>query len=533
MRPPTLADPMGAPTRGAGPPSPDRRRLLLTLGFGAASAAALSQLPRTATRSLTATHQGGPAADAGTLVETPALAAADPEPAAGHVYESVITGGRVIDPETGFDEVANLGIDGGRITAVTREPITGNRTIDASERVVAPGFIDLLSYEPNGYGEWFKIADGVTTNIGMHGLNAEASAFLEQWTAAGSPVHFGGAYDAPFRRSTLLGLGIGEAASASQIDQLVDDARQQLAAGWLGIDLEPEYTPGVEYEEMRRLAEVAAETGVTVFVHGRFSDDVAPGTNADTLAEILQLARDTGCSVHVEHLISTGGTFTMEASLATLQQARDEGIDVTACMYAYDYWATYLGSTRFSDGWQERFHISYDDLVVAGTGERLTEDTFPARQRDNVLVAAYGIPEADVVTCLQSPLVMIGSDGILQSSNNNHPRAAGCFSRVLGRYVRDEEVLSLIDGLAKMTIMPAKRLEGAAPAMARKGRLQRGADADIVVFDPDAIADRATIEDPAQESAGIDWVLVAGTAVKTPDGVDQSQLPGRAITGAT
>jgi N-acyl-D-aspartate/D-glutamate deacylase len=444
----------------------------------------------------------------------------------------VIVGGRVVDPDTGFDDTANLGIDGDRITAITRDAITGTRTIDATGRVVAPGFIDLLSYEPNGYGEWFKIADGVTTNLGMHGLNFEAGEFLQRWTNEGSPVHFGGAYDAAWRRSSLLDIGIGEAATAAQLDQLVDDAGAQLAAGWIGIDLEPEYTPGAEYEELRRLAEVAAEVGVPVFVHGRYSDNLEPGTNADTLAEILQLARDTGCSVHVEHLISTGGTFTMDASLATLQQALDEGIDVSACMYPYHYWATYLGSARFNDGWQERFHISYDDLVVAGTGERLTERTFPARQADNVLVAAFGIPEADVVACLRSPFVMIGSDGILEPGDNNHPRAAGCFSRLLGHYVRDEEIVSLIDGLAKMTIMPARRLEAAAPAMARKGRLQRGADADVVVFDPATIEDRATVEDPSRESVGIDWVLVAGTPVKTPDGIDQTQRPGRAITGA-
>jgi N-acyl-D-aspartate/D-glutamate deacylase len=199
-------------------------------------------------------------------------------------------------------------------------------------------------------------------------------------------------------------------------------------------------------------------------------------------------------------------------------------------MYPYDYWATYLGSARFAEGWQDRFHISYDDLVVAGTGERLTESTFAARQRDNILVAAFGIPEDDVLTCIRSPLVMIGSDGILEDGDNNHPRAAGCFSRTLGRYARDEEAITLVDALAKMTIMPARRLERAAPAMARKGRLQRGADADIVVFDPETIVDRATVVDPSQASEGIEWVLVVGTPVKTPDGLDTNQRPGRAIT---
>ena len=520
---------MGARTPG-GPRSPDRRKVLLTLGFGALNAAALSQLPRPSGPTSTDTRNGPTriaAADAST--PTPAMAGAAPEPAPGHTFAMAITGGRVIDPETGFDGIANVGIDGDRVTAITRDDIRGTTSIDARGQVVAPGFIDILSYEPNGYGEWFKIADGVTTNLGMHGLDFEAAEFFSRWTAEGSPCHFGGAYDTPFRRFTVLGLEPGEAASRAQLEQLADDARAQVAAGWIGIDLEPEYTPGVAYEEMQQMAAVAAETGVPVFVHGRYSDDVEPGTNADTLAEILQLARDTGCAVHVEHLISTGGTFTMEASLATLEAALAEGLDVSACMYPYDYWATYLGSARFADGWQERFHITYDDLVVAGTGERLTAATFPDAQADNLLVAAFGIPEDDVVTCLRSPLVMIGSDGILEPRDNNHPRAAGCFSRVLGRYVREQETIGLADALAKMTLMPARRLQGAAPSMARKGRLQRGADADVVVFDPDTVADRATVRDPSREARGIDWVVVAGTVVKTPDGVDHDQRPGRPI----
>ena len=101
-------------------------------------------------------------------------------------------------------------------------------------------------------------------------------------------------------------------------------------------------------------------------------------------------------------------------------------------MYPYTFWATYLGSTRFNAGWQQRFRIDYGDLEVAGTGERLTASTFRKYQAQNKLVAAYAIPEEDVVTGLQTDWIMIGSDAILETSNNNHPRGAGCFTRVLG-----------------------------------------------------------------------------------------------------
>jgi dihydroorotase len=170
--------------------------------------------------------------------------------------------------------------------------------------------------------------------------------------------------------------------------------------------------------------------------------------------------------------------------------------------------------------------------VVAGTGEHLTAATFARHRADNTLVAALAIPEADVRAGLATDFVMIGSDAILEPGDNNHPRAAGCFSRVLGRYVRDEGVLPLADALAKMTILPARRLEAALPALARKGRLQVGADADITVFDPATVGDRATLEDPSRESAGIDWVVVGGEVVKTPDGVQRDVRPGQALRHA-
>ncbi len=445
-----------------------------------------------------------------------------------HVFDLVILGGRVMDPETGFDRVANVGVDGGKVTAVTRLPIRGRTEIDATGRVVAPGFIDILSYAPNPYGIWFKIADGVTTNLGMHGLDVDAAAWFRRWESIGSPAHFGGAFST-LKARARLGISPYQPATPEQIEQLVALAEQGLRDGWLGIDLSLEYAPGTSWDEVLALARLAARYGVPLFFHGRYSDMEPPGTNFDTLEEILRAARETGASVHVEHIVSTGGTFSMRESLAILERARAEGVDVTACAYPYDYWATYLGSARFDPGWQERFRIGYGDLQIAGTDQRLTPVTFEVYRRQNKLAVAYAIPEEEVRLALAAPFVMLGSDGILVPGDNEHPRAAGTFARTLGKYVREEKVLTLREALAKMTILPAKRLEQHAPALRTKGRLRVGMDADITIFDPDTVRDRATVARPAQYSEGIDWVIVAGQVVKDPGGLRRDVRPGRPI----
>lgn len=463
----------------------------------------------------------------------PAPEQAEPSIPPSRIFDVVILGGRVMDPETGFDQIANVGIEGGKVTVITRQAIGGQSSIDARGLVVAPGFIDILSYAPDTYGIWYKIGDGVTTNLGMHGLGVDAAAWFAHWEQVGSPAHFGGAFSYNFARAQLMGWSsIYRAASPEQIGQLTLLAEQGLRDGWIGIDMSLEYTPGTSYDEVRAMGEVAARHGVPLFFHGRYSDLAEPGTNFDTLDEILQAARDTGAAVHVEHINSTGGTWSMAESLAILAAARAEGIDVTACIYPYNFWATYLGSARFDPGWQERFRIDYADLEIAGTGERLTADSFARYRGENKLAVAYAIPEADVRTAFGAPFVMLGSDAILEPAHNNHPRSTGTYARTLGKYVREEQVLSLMDALGKMTILPAKRLEGQAPALRTKGRLQIGSDADITIFDPLTVGDRSTVQNPAQFSAGIEWVLVEGVIVKDPDGLRRDEKPGRAIKSA-
>ena len=468
--------------------------------------------------------QAPPKITAGSVTPSP--------PPNDHVFDVAITGGRVMDPDSGYDEMANVGIDGGTVTEITDAAITGKKEVDATGLVVAPGFIDLESYDPNPYGIWYKIGDGVTTNLAMHGTNGLADEWYQLWENEGSPAHFGGAFDDNWYRQRPDGmeLGVADEATPAQIEELADAAREGLESGFIGIEFAPEYAPGISYEEIVAVSEVAAEYNVPVFFHGRYSDPDPPGTNEETMNEIIQTGRDTGAAVHVLHINSTGGTFTMEDSLAQLEAARAEGIEITADEYPYDFWATTLGSERFAPGWQERFRIDYDDLVIPGTGERLTEETFAIHQANNDIAAAYAIPEEDVRTALQSEHVMIGSDAILEPGDNNHPRAAGSFSRVLGKYVREERVISLMDGLSKMTIQPARLLEQQAPALQLKGRVQIGSDADITVFDPETVEDKATVTDPSRFSKGIEWVFVMGKVVKDPEGFNKKKLHGEPIT---
>jgi len=514
----------------------DRRKVIVGLGFGIASAAGLRSLGRTTEPAEpTSVETSGQEADVATVTETARFEAPVLDPSAqldsGQTADVVFAGGRVIDPETGFDRVGNVAVVGSVIVAISEEPIPANRTVDATGLVVSPGFIDMLSYQPNGYGEWWKVADGVTANLGMHGLRFAAADFYNQWEGK-SPVHFGGAVHNSHVREGL-DFDVFTTADGSGLSRIRAAVERQVRDGYFGVHTQPEYTPGVEIAEMVEMATIAARLGVPFTVHARYSDNVAPGLQSEAVTELVDVARQTGAHVHIEHLNSTGGTGRMDVALGQIADARAEGLSMTACMYPYDFWATGLATARYSNGWQERFGITYEDLQVAGTESRLTAESFREAQAANKLTAAFAIPPEDIVTGFGSDFMMIGSDAILETSHNNHPRSTGCFSRVLGKFVREDGVVPMIDALAMMTIRPAELTGIGAPAMRRKGRMQIGADADITLFDPDTIIDNSTIADPAQESTGVVHVMVNGVDVRANGMNVPTALPGTTIKSAT
>ena len=455
-------------------------------------------------------------------------------------YDLVISQGRVIDPETQFDGVRNLGIRDGSIQRISKRPLQGKATIDARGLVVAPGFIDLHAHGQDPHSNAFQVTDGVTT-----ALELEIGVFpVESWLAsrAGKArAHFGAsASHLAARIQATTGIEVGNPVYLSpsaraqsgdyantqldpeQLVKLQDLVNSGLANGALGIGIGITYTPGASHREILGMFEVAAARQVPVFTHIR----QARHMGGDVLApfqEVLANATATGAALHVVHMNSSLGT-QARAAMQMLRGARDRGVDITTESYPYTAGSTRLESALFDD-----YQGDYSQLQWTATGERLTLETFNEYRKQGGWVIIHGRDEETNTWLVAQPDVMVASDGIPFVGDFSHPRSAGTFARVLGLYVREKQTLSLMSALAKMTILPAKRLQAIAPAMLRKGRVQEGADADLTLFDPEQISDVATYTVPARYSTGIEHVLVAGTAVVRNGELVEDAFPGQAI----
>ena len=301
-----------------------------------------------------------------------------------------------------------------------------------------------------------------------------------------------------------------------------------LSEGALGIGMGPAYTPAAGREELLRVFELAARRKALAFIHMRSAGEVEPGGSIDALQEVLANVAATGASVHIVHIGSMGLRQTPRL-LQMIDGARARGLDITTEVYPYTAASTYLQSAFFDPGWQERFAIGFKDVQWAATGERLTAESFARYRKQGGLVVIHMIPEEAVQAALAHPRVMVGSDGVPLTNGGGHPRGVGTYARVLGRYVREQKVIDLMTALRKISLMVAQRLEPFVPAMRRKGRLSVGADADITVFDPARVIDRATYEKPAQYSEGIRHVIVGGTFVVRDEQLVPNVTPGRPL----
>src|SRR5690606_34268538 len=229
---------------------------------------------------------------------------------------------------------------------------------------------------PNPMAAKFKIGDGVTTNLSMHGCTVDFHGFFNQYEKYPTSVNYGGALFA-VRLRYEAGLGNHGTPTQEQIDYMVNRAREEIKKGALSVAFSPEYYPGTSPEEIKAIMKVAKEYGLVTHFHGRHSSITGEHTSIDSVKEVLGYARELDAPVHFMHLHSTGGTGAMDEALALIEEARAEGYQVTYDVYPYDSWATNISFERLAGDWQTRFGITYSDIQVAGTTERLTEETFP------------------------------------------------------------------------------------------------------------------------------------------------------------
>lgn len=471
--------------------------------------------------------------------------------AADAKYDIVYTGARVIDPASGLDDVRNIGIAGGKIAAVSAERLQGKRAIDARGLVAAPGFIDLHSHSTTLETAKYQAKDGVTTR-----LELEAGAFpVRQWYArkAGKELlNYGASVSHNKARFYLLNGGdeaalqllrsdrlisfrkdIDKALSPEQRIRLIAELGRELKGGAIGIGSGPQYAPGISHWELLEVTRLSAQLRTCVFTHIRYGSLVEPGSTLESIQENVANVAVTGGCVHIMHLNSMGMSASPEL-LKLIHGARDRGLDVSTETYPWGASSDNIRSVIFDPGWEQRWGVGPEDLQSTVTGKRLTRDEFDALRsgtaKDGVLM--HMNTEQTLAALLQDPSMMVVSDsGNLEAGKFSHPRTVGSFARVLGHYVRETGALTLSDAIAKMSLQPAQRLEAFVPAMKHKGRLQVGADADVVLFDPATVRERATYLDAMQYSQGFQYVMVNGVLVVDRGRLVENVFPGEPAHG--
>lgn len=448
-------------------------------------------------------------------------------------YDLVLAGGRVIDPATGLDAVRHLAIRDGRIAAISRTPLRGKEVVDVTGLVVAPGFIDLHAHGQSVPAQTYQVRDGVTT-----ALELESGAYPLTALAARegkSLIHYGysaGHGDARrIVKKNDMKKALHEPLTEAELQEAIGYLTKALDDGALGIGLPLDYMSlGVKPAELEALFRLAAQRKVPVFIHIRMPDDRNDLTG---LKELIDMAEKTRASFHMVHIASTG-LGRVPTFLKMIEAARKKGLDVTTEVYPYTAGSTGINSGIFDHDWHRKFGVSYDAIEWPPTGERFKDkamwDDYRARYRNGIVII-HVMKEEWVEQAIRHPLVMIASDGmpISRLDERAHPRGMGTFSRVLGRYSREKKLISLPEAIRKMTLMPAQRLEKISPGMSKKGRLTVGADADITIFDPNTVTDRATFAEPNQFAKGITHVIVGGTFVVRNESLIEGVFVGKPI----
>jgi N-acyl-D-glutamate deacylase len=498
----------------------------------------------------------------GLVVAAVALASACATTPGDRAYDIAILGGRVMDPETGFDAVTNVGIADGRIVAITDEPITGRESIDATGHVVAPGFIDTHFHWQAPLGYKIGLRDGLTSSMDIE--EGCAGTTLGAWYGeriGKTAVNFGcasshelaraivldGLTDADVSRGPLSALdtrkGSGWSSTQPSLEQgnrilqIIDKGLQE---GGIGIGSTVGYMRnGVTTREMYEVQRVAARYGRHTAVHTRFTPDDANFENLGA-QEVIANALALDAPATICHYNNPGWKLAHEL----MSKLQDQGFNVWGEIYPYAAGSTTLNAVFLKpENWVEKLGHRYEDTMAdAETGEFYTRESYEAVLKEDPTkeILLYKMPKEDAVGWLRLKGTTMASDAMnaeptfaswdtpLSELGNMHPRGAS--ARAASVRLGRENDIPLMQIMSILSYNAAKHLgDTGLEAMQERGRIQKGMIADIVVFHPEHFTDNATYENGSLPSTGMKSVVINGTVVLKDDSVIMGVFPGQPI----
>lgn len=491
-------------------------------------------------------------------------------------HDLLIRNGRVIDPETQFDAVCDVAVAGGVIAGVGTDLGAARREIDAGGLVVCPGFVDLHAHGQSVAADRMQAFDGVSTTLELevgalpvaqwYEAQARIPRALNYGTAAAwilaRKVAFGGfqarggvnPVEQMGERVDDDGWSLG-VADEEQTDRLLALTRQALEDGAIGIGIPNAYAPGAGAKELTRICDLAKAFDCPTYTHIAYMSNIDPNSSVESYVRLIGLAGATGAHMHICHMNSTS-LQDIERCVEVVMKAQAMGLKVTTEAYPYGTGATVVGAEFFADpDFPRRTGTGYDAIELIRNRHRFVDrdDVMRARRENPSDLVMWHFLDVELDERHRRLLDMsvtypggsIASDAMpwirpdgriyegmewpLPNELSSHPRSAGTFTRFLRQYARERQAMSLVDALAKCTILPAQVIDYCTPQMARKARLRQGFDADIVAFDFARLTDRASFEAMNRPSEGVVHLLVGGEAVIADGRLDTGASPGRPI----